>query len=213
MEAAPPLDSVQTGYLYVTPLPETLDANTRNRLWAETETNGWRGGVVHEGFPGHYLQLSIANRNPSFIRRLQYNTPLIEGWALYCEQAVNENNLYPPDGFSDLRWLGGLRFRAARVIVDCKLQTGRMTFNDAVRFMSEKCWNDTAYFRKEVARYCLSPGQPMSYAVGKTQLLALRDEYRKQQGDKFTLRDFHDRVLAEGSIPVSLIRRKLIRPQ
>jgi uncharacterized protein (DUF885 family) len=53
----------------------------------------------------------------------------------------------------------------------------------------------------------------MSYAVGKTQLLALRDEYRKQQGDKFTLRDFHDRVLAEGSIPVSLIRRKLIRPQ
>jgi uncharacterized protein (DUF885 family) len=213
MEAAPPLDSIQTGYLYVTPLPDTLDAATRNRLWSETKTHGWRGGVVHEGFPGHYLQLSIAKRNPSFIRRLQYNTPLIEGWALYCEQAVNENNLYPPDGFSDLRWLGGVWFRAARVIVDVKLQTGRMSYDDAVRFMTENCWNDTAYFRKEVARYCLSPGQPMSYAVGKTQLLALRDEYRKQQGDKFTLCDFHDRVLAEGSIPVSLIRRKLIRPQ
>jgi uncharacterized protein (DUF885 family) len=76
--------------------------------------------------------------------------------------------------------------------------------------MVEKCWPDTAFFKAEVRRYCLSPSQPMSYLVGKTQLLALRDEYRRKVGDRFTMRDFHDRLLAEGSIPVSLIRRKLV---
>ena len=210
MEPPAPLDSVQTGYLYVTPLPETLDSASRHDLYNQTRNRGWRGGVVHEGFPGHYLQLSIANHNPSFIRKMQSNTPLIEGWALYCEQMVNEQRLYPDNGFPDLNWLGGVWFRAARVIVDVKLQTGRMNYDDAVRFMTEKCWPDTEYFRKEVARYCLSPGQPMSYAVGKYQLLALRDEYRQKMGERFTLRDFHDRVLAEGSIPVPLIRRKLL---
>jgi uncharacterized protein (DUF885 family) len=76
--------------------------------------------------------------------------------------------------------------------------------------MVEKCWPDTAFFKAEVKRYCLSPSQPMSYLVGKTQLMALRDEYRKRMGDRFSLQDFHDRVLAEGSIPVNLIRRKLL---
>ena len=65
-------------------------------------------------------------------------------------------------------------------------------------------------FFPECRRYVMSPGQPSSYAVGKLQVTALRDEYAKKMGDRFSLRDFHDRLLAEGSIPVSLIRRKLL---
>jgi uncharacterized protein (DUF885 family) len=141
---------------------------------------------------------------------MQFNTCLIEGWALYCEQTVVDQGLYPPDSFPDLRWLGGVWFRAARIIVDVKLHTGRMSYDDAWRFMVDKCWPDTAFFKAEVKRYCMSPSQPMSYLVGKTQLLALRDEYRKKMGDRFSLQDFHDRLLAEGSIPVNLIRRKLL---
>ncbi|MBM3315052.1 DUF885 domain-containing protein, partial [candidate division WOR-3 bacterium] len=85
MEPAAPLDSVQTGYVYVRPMEERLDSVLRRELYNSARKRGWKGGVVHEGFPGHHLQLSLANRHPSFIRRLQSNTPLIEGWALYCE--------------------------------------------------------------------------------------------------------------------------------
>jgi uncharacterized protein (DUF885 family) len=210
MEGAAPLDKNQTGYMYIPPLPDQFDTAMARQYYNSGRRHGYRGGIVHEGLPGHHFQISIANHNPSFIRRLQFNTCLIEGWALYCEQMVVEQGLYPPDSFPDLRWLGGVWFRAARIIVDAQLHTGRMSYDDAWKFMVDKCWPDTAFFRAEVRRYCLSPSQPMSYLVGKTELLALRDEYRRKMGDRFSLRDFHDRLLAEGSIPVSLIRRKLL---
>jgi uncharacterized protein (DUF885 family) len=210
MEGPAPLDEVQTGYMYIPPLPETLDSAQRRQYYNTGRRRGYRGGIVHEGLPGHYFQLSVANHSQTLIRKLQFNTCLIEGWALYCEQMVVEQGLYPRDSFPDLRWLGGVWFRAARIIVDVRLHTGRMSYDDAWRFMVEKCWPDTAFFKAEVRRYCLSPSQPMSYLVGKTELMGLRDEYRKRQGDRFSLKDFHDRLLAEGSIPVSLIRRKLL---
>ncbi|HTW92517.1 MAG TPA: DUF885 domain-containing protein [bacterium] len=210
MEGAAPLDSVPVGYMYIPPLPDRLDSAQRIRYYNAGRRHGYRGGIVHEGLPGHHLQISIANHNPSFIRKLQSNTCLIEGWALYCEQMVVEQGLYPPDSFPALRWLGGVKFRAARIIVDAGLHTGRMSYDDAWRFMVAKLGPDTAFFKAEVRRYCLSPSQPMSYLVGKTQLLALREAYRRKMGDRFSLKDFHDRVLTEGSIPVSLIRRKLL---
>ena len=210
MEGAAPLDREQTGYMYIPPLPDRFDTATARQYYNSGRRYGYRGGIVHEGLPGHHFQISVANHHPSFIRRLQFNTCLIEGWALYCEQMVVEQGLYPPDSFPDLRWLGGVWFRAARIIVDAKIHTGRMSYDDAWKFMVEKCWPDTAFFRAEVRRYCLSPSQPMSYLVGKTELLALRGEYRERMGDRFSTRDFHDRLLAEGSIPVSLIRRKLL---
>jgi uncharacterized protein (DUF885 family) len=210
MEGAAPLDKEQTGYMYIPPLPDRFDTAMARQYYNSGRRHGYRGGIVHEGLPGHHFQISIANHNPSFIRRLQFNTCLIEGWALYCEQMVVEQGLYPPDSFPDLRWLGGVWFRAARIIVDAKLHTGKMSYDDAWKFMVDKCWPDTAFFKAEVRRYCLSPSQPMSYLVGKTQLLALRDEFRKRTGERYSLRDFHDRLLAEGSIPVSLIRRKLL---
>ncbi|MBM3323345.1 DUF885 domain-containing protein, partial [candidate division WOR-3 bacterium] len=210
MEPAAPLDSVQTSYMYIPPVPDPLDSASRADYFRRTLNHGPRGGIVHEGFPGHHFQMSLANHHSSFIRRLQWHTPLVEGWALYCEQAVVEQGLYPPDPFPDLRWLGGVKFRAARVIVDVQLHTGRMSYDDAWRFMARNCWADSAFMQAEVRRYCMSPGQPMSYLLGKTQLLALREEYRARMGEQFTTRDFHDRLLAEGSIPVSLIRRKLL---
>ncbi len=210
MEGAAPLDQDQTGYMYIPPLPDHFDSAQARRYYNSGRRHGYRGGIVHEGLPGHHFQLSLANHNSSFIRRLQFNTCTIEGWALYCEQMVVEQGLYPPDSFPDLRWLGGVWFRAARIIVDAKLHTGRMSYDDAWKFMVDNCWPDTAFFKAEVRRYCLSPSQPMSYLVGKTQILALRDEYRRRMGDKFSMRDFHDRLLAEGSIPVGLIRRKLL---
>jgi len=210
MEPPAPLDSVQTSYMYLGVLPDPLDSSDRERYWGIAHRHGGRGGLVHEGFPGHHLQLSLANHHPSLVRQMQGNTTLIEGWALYCEQAVTEQGLYADDGFLSLRWLGGVRFRAARVVLDVKLHTGQMSCDEAVNYMCDRFGRDTTYFQSEVRRYCLQPTQPMSYLAGKTQILALRQQYKDRMGDDFSLRDFHDRLLAEGSIPVSLIQRKLL---
>jgi uncharacterized protein (DUF885 family) len=85
-----------------------------------------------------------------------------------------------------------------------------MTCGEAVNYMCDRFGRDTTYFQSEVRRYCLQPTQPMSYLAGKTQILALRQQHKDRMGDDFSLRDFHDRLLAEGSIPVSLIQRKLL---
>ena len=210
MRPAAIIDSVQTSYLYIPPIPDRLDAEAKNYYYNVIKYRQWKGGVVHEGYPGHHFQLSLANHQPSLIRKLQWNTTIIEGWALYCEQMVADQRLYPDDLFSDLRWLGGEKFRAARIILDVKLQTGKMTFDEAVNFLVDNFGPDTAYYQAEVRRYCLTPTQPMSYLVGKRQILELRDEYRKKMGNKYSLKDFHDKLLAEGSIPINLIQKKLL---
>jgi uncharacterized protein (DUF885 family) len=209
MEPPAPFDSVQTSYYYEPPFPEPLDSATRVNWYNTAHYRRWKGGVVHEGYPGHHLQLSIANHNPSFIRKLQGSIPMIEGWALYCEQLAAERGLYGNDIPAPLHWLGGVKFRAARVILDTKLHTGRMSYDDAWEFMVQNFGPDTAFFQSEVRRYCLEPTQPMSYLTGKLQIMALRDDYLRAHSGA-TLRDFHDHLLAEGSIPVSLIRRKLL---
>jgi hypothetical protein len=212
MEPPAPLDSVQTSYFYIRPIPEPLDSARKQRYFDSARFRRWKGSVVHEGYPGHHLQLSLANHHPSFIRRMQYTSVLGEGWALYCEQMAVEQGLYPDDGFPDLHWLGGVEFRAARVVLDAKLHTGKMTYDQAWSYFDSLFGPDTAWAKGEVRRYCLEPGQPMSYLVGKTQILSLREDYKRKMGRHFALKDFHDRLLAEGSIPLSLIRRKLLVP-
>lgn len=210
LRPAGPLDSVPTSYLYIPPIANQMDSATRHWYYLGVKNRFWRNGILHECYPGHHFQLSIANHHPSLIRKLQASTTMIEGWALYCEQMAVDNGLYPDDLFKELHWLNGVKFRAARVILDVMLQTGRMTFDEAVDFLLDRFGTDTTYFQKEVRRYCLLPTQPMSYLVGKTLIMELRDEYKQKMGDKYSLKDFHDKLLAEGSIPISLIRRKLL---
>ncbi len=105
---------------------------------------------------------------------------------------------------------GGLRFRACRVIVDARLQRGEFDFGDAVRFLRENAASDSASAAGEVKRYCHTPTQAMAYLVGKEQLTALREEYRRAHTADFTLGRFHDALLAVGSIPPPLARKLVL---
>jgi uncharacterized protein (DUF885 family) len=106
--------------------------------------------------------------------------------------------------------LEGVRYRAARIIVDVKLQTGVFTYEDALGFMQRTFGGSETYYAREVKRYISNPIQPSSYLVGKLQILQLRDEYKRLKGDDFGLMEFHDALLSHGSIPVELIRRLLL---
>lgn len=213
MEPAGPFDQSKTSFFYARPIPPQFDSTLTHSYYEQVLDRGFKGSVVHEGYPGHHLQISIANHHPSSIRRNHHDGFLIEGWALYCEELMARSGLHEDTAAAIRSYLGGVKFRAARAVVDVMLQTGQYDYEQAVGFMQQTFGgdrSDSMFFAQEVRRYATEPGQPSSYLVGKMQLLRLRDDYRRLKGMDFSLCEFHDQFLALGSIPFSLIRRKLL---
>lgn len=208
-QPAGPFDSVQQGYFYVRPLPDDMDPRQLAARWRYVHRRGFKGSVVHEAYPGHHLQLQLAGLNPDPVRKWQFNLMLIEGWALYCEEAAYDQGLYGEE--DPARWLSvlrGIRFRAARIVADVMLHTGQFTYDECVDWMIEALDVQSAsgqdYIRKEVRRYTLQPTVPMSYLMGKRAILKLRKAVASREGADFSLQSFHDALLAEGSIPPAL---------
>jgi uncharacterized protein (DUF885 family) len=198
----------QKGFFYVTPVdPEAPPEVQAQKL---TGHNRVKVPVValHEAYPGHHLQLCWANKIDRRIRRETHSNPLIEGWALYCEEMMREQGFYEDDRMvlgqkKDTLW------RAARVIVDSSLHAGGMTFEEAVDFMVDVVALERVNAEAEVKRYIYTPTQPMSYLAGKYEIMALREEYRRARPDD-SLRAFHDRLLAVGSLPIKLVREAVL---
>ncbi|NLI74824.1 MAG: DUF885 domain-containing protein [Candidatus Riflebacteria bacterium] len=160
---------------------------------------------VHEGYPGHHLQLSAANLHPGQMRSFAGSIELCEGWALYCEEAMkhrgfeaSEENLFIQA--KDECW------RAARVLIDVNIHQKTWTYDQGVQFLIEHTSMDEAAARAEMNRYTLTPGQPLSYLVGKHLLTRLKEDLQREFGGDFSDLAFHDLVLYEGSIPLSLAR-------
>jgi len=205
-----PFSTDQTGYFYVRPIPPLDSASTANYN-SMIRNRAFKGSVAHEAYPGHHLQLSIANRHPNPIRQIQQNIMMVEGWGLYCEQMAAEQGLFD-NGDLDRRWLGvlgGIRFRAVRMIVDCSLADSSMTPDSALVFMNNMLGENTDYFTAEIRRYCSYPTQALSYLTGKLLILDMLEKARAKEGKSFSLKIFHDKLLAEGSIPLPLIAKKL----
>lgn len=208
MQPPGPFDDFKTSYFYVPPVPNQFNIGQVEYYYNYVHNRHFRAGVVHEAYPGHHLQLSIANQHPSRIRKSSHDYIFIEGWALYCEELMARSMLYQDDTLGALiNALQGVKFRAARVIVDVMLQTEQMSYEEAVSYMSNVLNRDRSYMAREVVRYITDPGQASSYLLGKVQLLALLDDFRKAQGTDFSLKEFHDELLSHGSIPVLLLRR------
>jgi len=209
-QPAGPFDSVQHGYFYVRPIPDDLDRQQLEAHYRYIHRRGFKGSVVHEAYPGHHLQLQIAGMNEDPVRKWQFNIMMIEGWALYCEEMMYHAGLYgKEDPAQWLGVLGGIRFRAARIVADVKLHTGQFTYDECVDWMIDvldaTSESDKEYIRKEVRRYTFSPTYQMSYLMGKREIMNLRQTAQKRDVDQFSLKVFHDALLAEGSIPPTLM--------
>ena len=159
----------------------------------------------HEGIPGHFLQLSIANHLPDEIRRQHNDGIIIEGWALYGEEMLMRTGLYPVNSASQGQVLRLSRYRAARIGVDVNLHTGRWTFEQAVKYFMEAGGLDREAAEGEAAGAAASPTQKITYITGKWQIMRLLGKYRDQQGKDFRLGQFHDDLIKNGSLPLSVI--------
>ncbi len=204
-----PFEKDQRGLFYVTP----VDASASPQKQRDQLRGHCRRGAaivsLHEGYPGHHLQLVHANRSPSKLRRIAHNTATIEGWALYCEEMMREQGFYN-DPETMLMQLRDTLWRACRVVADVGLHTGAMTFEQAVDFMVNEADLERTNAEAEVKRYTMSPTQPLSYTVGKHEIMKIRDEYKRIKGRAFRLADFHAEFLKVSNLPTKLIARHLL---
>ena len=159
----------------------------------------------HEGIPGHFLQLSIANHLTDEIRRQHSDGVFIEGWALYGEEMLMRTGLYPNNSPSQGQILRLARYRAARIGVDVNLHTGKWTFDQAVKYFMEAGGLDREAAEGEAAGAAASPTQKIYYMVGKWQIMRLLGKYRDKQGANFRLGQFHDELIKNGSLPLSIV--------
>jgi uncharacterized protein (DUF885 family) len=159
----------------------------------------------HEGIPGHFLQLSIANHLKDEIRRQHSDNIMIEGWALYGEEMLMRTGLYPTNSASQGQVLRLSRYRAARIGVDVNLHTGRWTFEQAVKYFMEAGGLDREAAEGEAAGAAASPTQKITYMTGKWQIMRLLGKYRDRAGKDFRLGQFHDDLIKNGSLPLSIV--------
>lgn len=159
----------------------------------------------HEGIPGHFLQLSIANHVSNEIRRQNYDGIFVEGWALYTEEMLMRTGLYPDNSTAQGQILRLSRYRAARIGVDVNLHTGKWTFDQAVNYFMEAGGLDREAAEGEAAGAAVSPTQKITYITGKWQIMRLIGKYRDKRGASFRLGQFHDDLLKNGSLPLSIV--------
>jgi uncharacterized protein (DUF885 family) len=161
--------------------------------------------ALHEGYPGHHLQIVHARNQASHTRKNLWTPLTVEGWALYCEDMMGDEGFYATEEERFFQRVH-LLWRAARVLLDVGLHTRAMSFTAAIDYCQDRLRIERATAEAEVRRYCAWPVYQLCYAVGRRELLRLRDDFREREGAKFTLRAFHDAVLPYGGLPVTLIR-------
>ena len=159
----------------------------------------------HEGIPGHFMQLSIANHLTDEIRRQHQDGLFVEGWALYGEEMLMRSGLYPVDSASQGQVMRLARYRSARIGVDVNLHTGKWTFEQAVKYFMEAGGLDRESAEGEAAGAASNPTQKISYIIGKWQIMELLGRYRDKMGKDFRLGQFHDDLISHGSLPLSVI--------
>jgi uncharacterized protein (DUF885 family) len=195
--------SDRTGRFYVTQPDAKLPPQTYKQQLRGHCGYAIPAMVAHEAYPGHHLQLVTSQGLGSEVRRHLWSPIMVEGWALYSEQLMGEAGYYATDQ-ERLFQLVNLLWRAVRVVLDVGLHTRGMTPAEAVGYMVEHLPIEQAGAEAEVRRYCAWPTYQLCYAVGRRELLRLREAYRSREGSGFRARRFHDDVMKYGGLPVSL---------
>lgn len=217
MNSSPPLDPKAAGYYAVSPPPRDWDANRVRSYFEEYNAQMLQILTIHEAYPGHYVQLEYANRNPSLIRRVLQSGVYIEGWAVYTEQTMVDQGY--GDGSLPLR-LTQLKFylrAVANAILDHRMHCTRITDDEALHFLTDQAYQSEGEARLKVIRAKQSSTQLSTYFVGRMAMYRLRQAVQREMGDRFSLGAYHEAVLSPGAVPVKflpeVVRARLAQPR
>lgn len=174
--------------------------------FAKRSTIGIETTALHEGVPGHHMQLTIAQEIkglPDFRQQGNY-TAYAEGWALYSERLGQELGFFK-DPYNYYGHLQDEMLRAIRLVVDTGLHYKKWSRQQVVDFFHDHSGIEEVDVQSETDRYIVWPGQALGYKIGQLKILELRDYARKELGDRFDIRAFHDQVLGAGALPMDVL--------
>lgn len=166
--------------------------------------------AYHEGIPGHHMQRAITQELegiPDFQKYASF-TAYTEGWGLYTEELGKDMGFYA-DPYSDFGRLAMELWRACRLVVDTGLHAKQWSREKAIDYLVENTPNAKYDAVKAIERYIAMPGQATAYMIGKLKIMELRDKARNALGEDFDIRSFHDEVLKDGPVPLSLLEAKI----
>ncbi len=198
------------GYYYITPPVSLTAAAARLDPNEDFDRDRILSTAAHEAMPGHFLQLSIARRNPDLVRKIQGSSSFAEGWAYYGEEMFVVLGLYGSDldgPYDVAQWE---RVRGARAIVDIKLATGEMSEPQAAAYFATQTGFSPEAAKAAVDGIALNRGAVISYTVGRQQLELLEREYFAAAGARGSLEDYHDRLMCYGTTPISIVGPELL---
>jgi uncharacterized protein (DUF885 family) len=193
------LDGTRPGVFY-TPIPDA----TKYNVFSDEAL------FLHEAIPGHHYQISLTQESenlPDFRKTLWYSA-YGEGWALYTENLGKELGLYT-DPYQYFGMLGMEMHRAIRLVVDTGIHAKGWSREKAIQYSLDNEAEGEASIISEIERYMANPGQALSYKIGQLKIRELRAKAKKQLGDKFDIREFHNQVLETGCIPLALLEAKI----
>lgn len=210
LDSPGPLDKAMESYYRVSPVPQDwTPEQTKSYL---REYNNWMliELSMHEAMPGHYVQGYYANQCPSMIRAVFGSGPFVEGWAIFAEWMMIDQGLKDSDPRLKLTMLKMYLRAIANAILDPGLHTGKMTDEEAMKFMVEDAFQEESEARGKLVRAKLTSTQLSTYFVGFQEVFNLYQEYKKRKGEKFSLKEFNQKLLSHGSPPVKYLREIML---
>ncbi|MDD3148620.1 MAG: DUF885 family protein [Candidatus Riflebacteria bacterium] len=161
--------------------------------------------IIHHGYPGHHLHLSAQNFHPGILRAFTDNQEISEGWASYCQDALREKG-FETTSESLFAQAVDKAFNAALLLTDVNLQTRAWNKEQAIQFLVEQTRIEKDVATAEIQRQIIAPGCHISRLTGHHLLLGLKNQLQQNFGNDFTDRTFHDLILYQGGIPISVAR-------
>jgi uncharacterized protein (DUF885 family) len=211
IDAPGPFDAGAATYYNVNPMSDFTPERQESFL---REYNDWMLQIlnIHEAVPGHYTQLLHANRSPSLIKSLFSNGPMVEGWAVYAERMMLESGW---GNDSPELWLMLDKFQlrtTVNTILDYSVHVLDMSEEEALRLLMQEGFQTETEARGKWRRVQLTSVQLTSYFAGFSEIYEFREQRKQALGAAFSLKDFHNRFLSYGSVPVKTIRQLMTEP-
>ena len=201
-------DGFFTSKWKINPFEERWDQKTKDEYLVEHDWGVIIVTAPHETYAGHHIQGLYQMHNPRELRRNNGLSLFSEGWGLYNEQLMLETGFYPNKKIK-LRQLQLRLWRNARVIYDVGMHTGKMTYEEAIKLMTDKVGFLRWAAQLEIDSSSSRPGYFIGYFMGMIEILKMREEYKKLIGNNYKISDFHEKLLKIGNMPPSLMKQEL----
>ena len=201
-------DGFFTSKWKINPFEERWDQKTKDEYLVEHDWGVILVTAPHETYAGHHIQGLYQMHNPRELRRNNGLSLFSEGWGLYNEQLMLETGFYPNKKIK-LRQLQLRLWRNARVIYDVGMHTGKMTYEEAIKLMTDKVGFLRWAAQLEIDSSSSRPGYFIGYFMGMIEILKMREEYKKLIGNNYKISDFHEKLLKIGNMPPSLMKQEL----